>query len=271
MEAAERVGETLFRGQRAEARRERGRFHRDVRARQRAPRVAFEHRATGPGRDPTRQHVDELDQAGAVPVGFAIGDDLLAEEVDGRGFAVVPQARQARERSRRRCAGDELARHAGHAASRHRRGHHRAERHVLRDVDAEVERARDRHTLEVLVEVADHLVVVAARRQDVDEPEQLRLELRVRHRPVEHALAPPPEVEGAGAFAPTSLGEILDERPNPRLERRRESHRCHSDVSRGRCRAGPEEPTGGDVAQCRTSSSPTRVRTSRSYAACTRR
>ena len=77
----------------------------------------------------------------------------------------------------------------------------RAEGHVLGDVEPEVERAGDGHTtVEVLAQVPEDVGVVAAGREDVDEPEQLRLEARMGHRPVEHPLAPPPEVEEVRAL-----------------------------------------------------------------------
>jgi hypothetical protein len=60
--------------------------------------------------------------------------------------------------------------------------------------------------------------VVAAGREGVDEAEELRLEARMRHRPVEYPLAPPPEVEQARALARTRRGDLPGERLDLGLE-----------------------------------------------------
>src|SRR5204862_1740361 len=70
-----------------------------------------------------------------------------------------------------------------------------AERHPLGHLEPEAERARHVHAGEVLAQVAQHVGIVAAGGEDVDEAEELGLEARVGHRPVEHPLAPAPEVE----------------------------------------------------------------------------
>src|SRR5207245_9841614 len=50
---------------------------------------------------------------------------------------------------------------------------------------------------EVVLEMAHDVAVVATGGKDVDEPEELRFEPRMRERPVEHALAPPAQMEDA--------------------------------------------------------------------------
>src|SRR5205823_1913963 len=70
-----------------------------------------------------------------------------------------------------------------------------------------VERTRYVDIGEVLVEMTHHLVVVATGRENVDEPEELRLEVAVGHGPLEHPLAPPGRVEDPGPFAVASVGD----------------------------------------------------------------
>ena len=127
-QASDRVVEPFVCGERPEAGRQGRWFHGDVDARQRAPGVAFEHIARAPPRGVVDQEVGELEEPARVPVGFAVRDDLLTEQVDGGCFAVVPQAGQAWQRARRRGTGDELPRHPQDAAPRHHRGDGRAER-----------------------------------------------------------------------------------------------------------------------------------------------
>ena len=88
----------------------------------------------------------------------------------------------------------------------------RAERDVLGRLQTEVERGRQVDALEVLREVPDHVVVVRARREDVDEAEELRPEVVVGHRPVEEAVGPPRHVVDARAFGRARLGDLAGER-----------------------------------------------------------
>ena len=92
------------------------------------------------------------------------------------------------DRLGRRPADDELAGHPADVPAGDGGGEVVAERHVLGDADAEVEGPRHVGALEVLADVAEHVVVAGHRREGVDEAEQLGLERRPRHRPVDHPL-----------------------------------------------------------------------------------
>src|SRR5581483_12092474 len=71
---------------------------------------------------------------------------------------------------------------------------------------------------EVLGEVTQHVGVVAAGGEDVDEAEELRLEGGMRHRPVEDVLAPAPEVEEMRTLRRTRFGDPARERLHLVLE-----------------------------------------------------
>jgi hypothetical protein len=92
---------------------------------------------------------------------------------------------------RRRGADDELLGHADDVAAGHRGRDPAPERDVVGQVDTQLQHLGGVSPLEVLVDVAQHVGVAGGGREHVDEPEQLRLERRVRHRPAEHPLAPP--------------------------------------------------------------------------------
>ena len=89
----------------------------------------------------------------------------------------------------------------------HRRGGRLAERHVLGQSQAQVEHPGDVARLEVLVEMAQDVGIVRRGGKDVDETEQLRLERRMRHRPLEHAFAPPRRVDDPRALPRAQLGD----------------------------------------------------------------
>ncbi len=78
---------------------------------------------------------------------------------------------------------------------------------MLGRLHPEVERGGDVDPFEVLVEVPHDVLVVAARGEDVDEPEELRLEGRVVHRPVEQTVRPPSEVVDASTFGGSGGGD----------------------------------------------------------------
>ena len=80
---------------------------------------------------------------------------------------------------------------------------------MLGEVETELERTGHGHAVEVLLEVAQHFGVVGARGEDVDEPEQLGLELRVGHRPGQHPLAPPSEMEDPRLVVTSAVGRQL--------------------------------------------------------------
>src|SRR5262249_11055779 len=94
-----------------------------------------------------------------------------------------------------------------------------AERDVTGDIDAEIEHARHRDAFEVLDEMTGNIIVARERGEDVDETEQLRLEFRARHRPVEHPLAPPGHPEHLRALAGAQLGQLPCDRRHSALER----------------------------------------------------
>ena len=92
----------------------------------------------------------------------------------------------------------------------------------------DTERARNLHAFEVFGQVAEDVLVVAAGREDVDEAEELDLELRVRERPVEDALAPAPEVEELCPLRRAGLADAAGDRlhlPLARVGHSQESSR----------------------------------------------
>jgi hypothetical protein len=97
---------------------------------------------------------------------------------------------------------------------------------VLGDAEAQVEGPRNVGTGEVLVEVAEHVLVVDRGREDVHEAEQLRLERRVRHRPLQHPLAPPGRLDhgafgaGTAGAAGAEIGEAAGQDGDAGIERR---------------------------------------------------
>src|SRR5439155_11227028 len=171
-----------------------------------------------------------------VGVGLLVGDGLLAQEVDGEGAARPPQALEAIDSGRRIGADDELARHPRDVAAGHRRSGRFAERDVVGNLETEVERAGDVGGGEVLVEVAQHVGVAGGGREDVDEPEQLGLERRVRHRPLEHALAPPRALHDVGPLSRAEVGDAVSEGAHLGLE-----GRPHTSRVRLRARYGVTE------------------------------
>ncbi len=115
---------------------------------------------------------------------------------------------------------DELPGHLGDVVTGDggRRG--LAEGDVLSQVEPEVERLGDVGVLEVLLQVAQDVGVAGRGREDVDEAEQLGLEGRVRHGPLEHPLGPPGRLHQAGALLPGQLGQLASDRGGGGIERR---------------------------------------------------
>ncbi len=183
--------------ERSEERRQGGGLHRHIDSRENSPRVALQDVAGGPRRGRRPQHVDELEHTVGVPLCFRLTQHSLAEQINRDCLAVVPQAAQTGQRSVHVGPDDELTGHPPHVAPGHRSRHDAAEWHLLGNVETQLHGARYGDTVEVLGHVSEHVVGIAASGEHVDEAEQLRLELGVRERPLEHLLAPPAEVERA--------------------------------------------------------------------------
>ena len=165
-----------------------------------APWIALEMRIVGPGRGIARDDVDQLVHTRRVPVGLCERHGLLTEEIGRRRFAVAPQTAQLADRIVRCLAGDELTGHPQDVAPRHRRTELRPERHVLSGFETEIECGRQVDVVEVLLEMAHHVRVVGARREHVDESEELRPEIGMTHRPVEETVRPPRHAIDASTF-----------------------------------------------------------------------
>jgi hypothetical protein len=95
-----------------------------------------------------------------------------------------------------------------------------AERDALGHRQADAEWTWHVDPFEVLTEMPQDVGVIAAGREDVDEAEELGLEARMGHRPVEHALAPAPEVEEVRLFGCPGSGDLARERLDVVLEAR---------------------------------------------------
>ena len=155
-----------------------------------------------------------------VEVGFGLGDGLLAQQVDGERAPLPPQPVQALHRLGRPRPHDELLGHLGDVVPGDGGGRSLAEGDVLGQVEPEVEGLGDVGALEVLLQVAQHVGVAGGRREDVDEPEQLGLERRVRHGPLEHPLGPPRRLDQPGALLSGQLGQLASDRRGGGIERR---------------------------------------------------
>ena len=159
---------------------------------------------------------------GRVPVGLGVGDRLLAQEVDGEGACPPATAGAARPTaSAGPGADDELLRHPGDVAAGDGGRRRLAEGDVVGHVEAEVEHLGDVGPLEVLVQVTHDVGVAGGGREDVDEAEELGLERRVRHRPLEHALGPPRRLDHARLVVAGQLGQLVGDGRRGAVERRR--------------------------------------------------
>ena len=205
------VGQRVLPGQRVVEARQGRRLDTDVDPRQGAHVVAFEMVVRRPRRGGGDQCRQQLVDPPGVLVRLAVGDGLLPQEIDGEGAPRPPQALEPVDRFIRVGADDELARHAGDVAARQRRSGRLAKGDMVSDVEAEVEGARHVGFGEVLVEMAQHVGVARRRREHVDEAEQLGLERRVRHRPLEHALAPPRALHDVGPLPRAEVGDAVSE------------------------------------------------------------
>ena len=153
-------------------RRERRHLHGQVHARQRSGRVRFEPGLRGPSGRRLGQRVEGLLAARGVTVGLLLGHRGLAEQVHGRGYALVPQAPQNRQRRAWRLPDDEAV---GHVLDAARRGGAERAPAGLRVPRAQRRRERRRpslHLVEVLGQVAGEVVQRPAGGGHVDEPEE---------------------------------------------------------------------------------------------------
>ena len=168
----------------------------------------------------------EAADPGRVAVGLGVGDGLLAQEVDGEGPSRPPQAVQPGHCVVGPGADDELLGHLGDVPAGDGGRRRLAEGHVVGHVEPEVEDPGDGGPLEVLVEVTHDVGVAGGGREDVDEPEELGLERRVRHRPLEHALGPPRRLDHARLVVAGELGQLVGDGRGRAVERRRHSPEC---------------------------------------------
>ena len=212
------LGEPFGGGRRCEERRQRGRLDRHVDARHEAPGVALEQRRRRPRPGRRDQRLEHRRHTRRVAVRLGFGDDVLAQQVDGRCLAGAPQTLEPRERILGRGTDDQLPRHPPHVASRGRRRDSGAEGHALRQPETEAEGARHLDAVEVLLEVPQDVRVVVAGGKDVDEAEELGLEARMRHGPLEEPLAPPAEVVDARLLGAGGLGDPARDRLDVALE-----------------------------------------------------
>ena len=83
---------------------------------------------------------------------------------------------------------------------------------------------RDVGPVEVLVQVAHHVGVAGGGREDVDEAEELGLERRVRHGPLEHALGPPRGLDDPRLAPAGQLRQLMGDGRRGSIERR--GHPC---------------------------------------------
>ncbi len=230
-QALARLAKPFARRHRAEERRERGRLDRHVHPRDHTPRVPLETFVERPARRLGHQRREHRLDALGIACGVPFGDGLLAENVDRARFARAPETRQSWERVSGRPAGDQLPRHAHDVPAYGRGGDPRAQRHASCHLETEAEHPRHVDLVEVLDEVAQHVGVVATGGQDVDEPEELRLEAGVRHRPVEDAFAPASEVEDSSALGRTRFGDPACEVLHVPLARRGHAPSLHPSLA----------------------------------------
>ena len=202
-----RLREAVLARERAVQRCEGGGLDADVHARDASAVVELEDVVRRPRAGAVEQRPEQLVDPRRIAVGLLLRDRLLAEEVDGERAPLPPQPVQPFDRRRRTLADDELLGHLEDVPPGDRRRDRVTERHLLREVDAESHEAGSVCSLEVLVDVAEDVGGAGRGREDVDEAEQLRLEVRVGHRPREHALAPPAHVEDAALLSRPELGD----------------------------------------------------------------
>src|SRR5437016_12274916 len=107
---------------------------------------------------------------------------------------------------------------------------------MLGEPETEAEGARHLDPVEVLGEVPQDVRVVGTGGKDVDEAEELGLEARMRHRPLEESLAPPAEMVDARLLGAGRLGDLSRERLDVALEG--VAHRAKGSGRRG-CERAP--------------------------------
>jgi hypothetical protein len=154
-------------------------LHGQVRARQRADRVALEQVAVRERLVRPRELPQGVRAALRVRVGLGLGHRRLAEQVERRGYAFAPHRPQVAGGIGRGVAHDEAVRHVPHAGGRRgaQRGSPRARLAHAHGGPQGRRLLVDR--LEVAGQVAGQLIQRPARRGHVHEPEQGRAELRV--------------------------------------------------------------------------------------------
>ena len=169
---------------------ERGRLHADVHAGDRAFVIAFELWVFDPQGRPNEECVEQFVDVCRVAIGVVVVHRLFAEHVDGERDAARPGRLDLLHRVLGIGTGDELMRHPHDPLPGGNRRQLLAEGDRPGRRQRRLQRPRRVRTEQVLVEVAEH-VVVTRRREDVDKPEELRLELGVRHRGAHQLLVPP--------------------------------------------------------------------------------
>src|SRR5207302_10473503 len=92
------------------------------------------------------------------------------------------------------------------------------ERQMFGEPKPDAKSARHLDTVEVFREVPQDVRVVMAGGEHVDEAEELGLEARMCHRPLEEPLAPPAEVVDARLLGAGGLGDAARERLDVALE-----------------------------------------------------
>ncbi len=180
----------------------RGELQGDVGARDGPGGAVIEDRRGLPAGGLVRQFLDEL--AVAAGIGLRLGrvDRGLAEQVDGEGVALVPEALEPSARLAGVTADDEALRHAPHVLADDESGDRRRER-IFRGAQGHGEARGQRAAVgeEVLARVAGDAVAGPQRGQGVDEAEEVGLERGVAHGPVHHQALPVGGLEDAGRLA----------------------------------------------------------------------
>ena len=233
------LGQPVVTRERRERGRQRRGFDTHVDPRQRPEVVALEMIVGRPARCRLEQDREQRIDARGVAVGLADGDRLLAEQIDRERAPGTPEPLQALDRGRSVGAHDELLRHAGDVVTGHRRGGGLAEGHVLGQPQAQVEHPGDLARLEVLVEMAQDVGIARRGREDVDEAEELRLEGRMRHRPLEHPFAPPRCLDDPRALPHAELGDAASQGGDVVVGRGRHDSRVRPQAGDGRARLVP--------------------------------
>ncbi len=168
--------------ERSKVRREGRRLDRGRHPRQPPEVIGLEPLVGGPALARAEERLEEAGQPGCVPVRLGVGERVLAEEVDRGSSAPTPHLSHLAGDLAGILADDELLGHPADLAPRDARGDPAPARHHPGQLDRPADELGRRSLVEVLDEVLDRVPVVPHRREDVDEPEELGLELREAHR-----------------------------------------------------------------------------------------